>query len=135
MSENSNGKERRIAIQTIVDPKTLPTLIPVLLAVGSAFMVHDRSINTLQVTVAQHQQLIGSNSGRADTIRDIQSRLSILENQIQNVQGDDSNLYAEIRALEKEVSALANNVRYNDRQIADLLQRMKAVEERFRSHK
>jgi hypothetical protein len=53
MSENApEGKERRTIVSTLFDPKTFPTLIPILLAVGSAFITLDRTIQQLVIEQA-----------------------------------------------------------------------------------
>lgn len=46
------GKERRTVVSTLFDPKTFPTLIPILLAVGSAFITVDRNIHGLVIEQA-----------------------------------------------------------------------------------
>jgi len=134
MVENTTAKERRGIIQTLVDPKTLPTLIPILLAVGSAFMVHDRSINTLQVTVQQHERIIGTNTNRAETVRDIQSRLGILESAISNFAADHREFSEEIRELHKLTTSLQQSVMFDERQVGDILVRLRALETKANHH-
>jgi septal ring factor EnvC (AmiA/AmiB activator) len=102
----SNENERRRELHTLVDPKVLSTLIPVLIAVASAFMVHDRSINTMQVTINQHDKTITSIQSEIAENRALKDQtitsLITLKQQMVYVEKHLDQLTTRIRQLEKD---------------------------------
>lgn len=89
MSENGSKNEkqpeteRRGMLRTLFDPKTFPTLIPVIVAIGSAFITLDRMIqqvNTRQIAIVEqveeNENMINQDMQR---VAELSARLSALE--------------------------------------------------------
>jgi hypothetical protein len=130
MTEDANGKDRRKSITTLVDPKTLPTVIPIILAIGGAFLFHDRSINTLQVTVTQHEQVIGKNSNRAELVNQVQNRLGILEYDVESLSHEDAKVEIQIKTIEQEIAQLKADVRLGEYHATQILEKIDKLEQK-----
>lgn len=92
MDEQKPQKERRSILTSMVDPKTLPTLIPVMLAIGSAFVTLDRTIQRIDT---EHEAVIAdvaANTAEIDSIRDrvtiCSPRVEALENDVEQIASD-----------------------------------------------
>ena len=125
MTKNQNGEENRRGFLTLVDPKTLPTIIPLILAVASAFMVHDRAINTMKTQISnietQEERQVKNIDNILAEISELKARVRELSVKLLGVvQSSEKDLKGEnvqLERLEKELVAVRQRLRDLEREV------------------
>lgn len=131
MTDNEKHTDRR-KTATLIDPKLLQVFIPLVLAAGSGFLVHDRSISTLEATVKQQGELlttyVDSQTNHALTIRELQKDIEAIKIKLSEV-GDDQKRIEEINQdLHQLAASLEQRIRFSDEQIQDFKTRIRNLE-------
>lgn len=130
MSEDQKleGKERRTIFQTLFDPKTFPTLIPVLLAIGSAFITIDRMVHRISITQEQHTIQITRQQDRIAEFHTLLANVSVLESQLKAAVDDadeQERLQEEIDDIVGEIKHATTNAR---RELDNIKGRLRDIE-------
>lgn len=129
MSEQrNNGRDRRGTFSTLFDPKTFPTLIPVLLAVGSAFIALDRMVHRVSITQEQHAEKITDQHEQLHELQKAFTSILVLKTKLENALTDaaeQKRLQMELNDLVREMKQM---VELDKSEIAEIKRRLRQVE-------
>jgi septal ring factor EnvC (AmiA/AmiB activator) len=133
MGEQNNQDDKR-RLHTLFDPKMLQIFIPLLLAVGSGFLVHDRSISNLNVTVMQHERTIASLTEFHNTtivgLRESQKDIESLLSRLSSYRGDQRQLERILQDMQRVVVTLEQRSIQHEDTLRELKQQIRELERR-----
>jgi len=126
------GEEKRNFLSTIIDPKILPILIPVLIAVFSAFLVHDRTIHQVLIREEQSRKEIIQMRSDIDLIKGIDNKMildvSKLVAELRSNSNNDRDAHNQVEETEELAKRLEQKMDYNSMLLADLKVRIRDIE-------
>lgn len=128
--KNGNDNEKR-RFSTFFDPKLLQVLIPVIIAVGSGFVAHDRSISSIQTHIQNHKELFErherNNLGMDEKVEVLSIRVSALKLRIDTletsnkvVEGLSSELQTIVEGIKQASSFRTDRIKDHEKRLRDL---------------
>lgn len=100
------SNQRRSIIETLIDPKYLSLLIPILMAVASAFLVHDRSISKMMIIQENQSQHVSEMSKQLLEIRKSEHKIQLDVTTMSGLFSQFADMKKRIRDLERQYDRL-----------------------------
>lgn len=126
--DNLDTHDEKRKVHTFFKPELLQILVPLLLAAGSGFLMHDRAISELKTEQELHTTHIKEHNEEIKNLDHTLTELLALRDRISRLeldQRDVQHLATEIDAL---TSALKQRADFSDGQIKELHARVRKIE-------
>ena len=126
MTTRPSGDKRTTT--TFLDPKLLPVIIPMTLAIGSGFLMHDRTLSEITTKVDTYTTRIAEHTNNIREINQLVSKTAVLETRLSRVEVNQAELEKLETTLNQVVGTLTQQQVFSSSQLNVLQQRVREVE-------